>query len=153
MHSNYFSVESAGQFLAKYLQQHCANHTDIIFKGMVAQFDAHELELATISQDFSLTNTVSVTVTGYVQLGMKTNMTAKKPIPACTWTAVSGGLGAGFKVAMARRDPWIRLNVIGRVVLMSDSSQSPGSAKNGGGVGNNMIFSTPTPESSILFPH
>ena len=65
------TVESAGQFLAKYLQQHCANHTDIKFKSMVAQFDAHELELATISLEFSLKNTVSITVTGYVQLGKK----------------------------------------------------------------------------------
>ena len=73
---------------------------------MVAQFDAHELQLATFSADCSPKNTVSVTVTGYVQLGVNANITAKMPIPDCTWTAVPGGLRASseFNVAMVRPD-------------------------------------------------
>jgi hypothetical protein len=80
------AVESAARFLAIYPQQQCANHTSIKFKGMVAQFDSHELQLAT----FSPKNTVSAMVTSYVQLRVNANMTTKIPIPDCTWTIPDG---------------------------------------------------------------
>jgi hypothetical protein len=108
---------------------------------MVMQFNTHKLALAT----YLLTNTVSVHVTGFVQLGVKEYMTAKMPIPDCTWTAVPCGLGASSEfnavAAMARSDPWVTWNnVIWSVVLKHCRLQCQGSAKSGGGVGNNMIF-------------
>ena len=118
-------IKSAKQIISKSLLQYSSAH----IKSMVAHFDSSAILPAT--------NTISVT--GYVQIGgsaVSVSGIAKKvPIPQCTWTIMSGGLGkksSSYLSDMKRCAPWITLNVIGDVVLKR-GGKPPGSAKTGRG--------------------